>query len=284
MNIQPMNPTLKRLINEQKLLARSPLEYIDYYVDEKDLFTWYFLVKGLEKSDYDGGFYMGKIMVSSGFPQTPVDFMMLTPSGRFEIDKKICLTNSGYHAEQWSAVWNMSTILMGFLSIMADDSKQAQGLSHIVLSSDVRRQMAKDSFAFNMSRYKNILVKFTRFVHEDEKGNVRMRSNDEIKAITESMKVKKVVKSTAAKSEPVTSKPEPVAPKTDSLTNELNTNLKLADEPKAEKTVEKVEEPKVEKKPRKRTVKKKDDTDTGIKAKLPKSTKPKTTRTKKVTE
>jgi hypothetical protein len=47
---------------------------------------------------------------------------MFTPNGRFEVNKKICLTTSGFHQDQWvAAAWNLTTLLQGFASIWHSD-------------------------------------------------------------------------------------------------------------------------------------------------------------------
>lgn len=185
--------TLKRLQNESKLLIKEPMDLIDTYPTEDNLFLWYFLVKGPPGTDYEGGHYIGKIMLSSGYPNTPVDFMMLTPSGRFEIDKKICLTNSGYHADEWTPVWNMRVILLAFLSVMAADCDT--GISHIKRPSHERKQMAQDSFNFNVQRYSQVMSGFKRFVSVEPDGSLRMRTDDEIKLIDANNKKTKKNKS-----------------------------------------------------------------------------------------
>jgi ubiquitin-protein ligase len=148
--------TQKRLANELKLLQKDPIEMIETYPDEKDNLVWYFLVRGPDETDYKGGYYIGKLLHNPEYPIKAPDYMMLTPSGRFEINKKICLTNSGYHSESWSAIWNIRTMLGAFLSIMADDS--TSGLSHIKKSPEERRQQAKDSVNYNVKYHKDLLI------------------------------------------------------------------------------------------------------------------------------
>lgn len=158
--------TIKRLNNELKKLANEPLEYIDTYVDPDNLFTFYFLVRGPHDSDYSGGYYIGKIMVSPGYPKTPVDFMMLTPNGRFEANSKICLTNSGYHADQWTPMWDMTAMLHAFLSIMlADDTS---GISHIRRTPEERKLLAQQSFNYNIANNSEIFAKFSRFIQVED--------------------------------------------------------------------------------------------------------------------
>lgn len=140
------------------MIKKDPIDGIDAVPDEKDLLTWYFLLKGPADSDYVGGWYIGKIMHSPDYPLKPPDFMMLTPNGRFLTDKKICLSNTGYHSNEWSAMWNIKTIILGFLSIMLDDKEH--GISHIFASKEERKVLAEMSFAFNQENYKEIFSRF----------------------------------------------------------------------------------------------------------------------------
>src|SRR5207249_3119703 len=97
----------KRLAGDLKMLRDDPLELIDAYPDDKDTLVWYFLLRGPEKTDYHGGFYIGKVEHNPDYPMKGPNFLMLTPNGRFEIEKHICLTNSGFHPETWSSIWTM---------------------------------------------------------------------------------------------------------------------------------------------------------------------------------
>lgn len=177
--------TQKRLQGELNMLKKEPLELIDTYPDEKDTFLWYFVVRGAIGTDYEGGFYIGKLMHNPEYPIKPPEYMMLTPSGRFEIGRKICLTNSSYHTDQWSPVWNMKTLLMGFLSIMSDDT--TTGLSHIKQSESERKRLAIESVKYNMTHHKNVWMLFERFVNPDGTP----RSDEEIKKLSEPIKKKK---------------------------------------------------------------------------------------------
>lgn len=158
---------MKRLQGDIKMLQKKPLELIDAKPDPDDMLTWYFIIKGPPDSHYTGGMYIGKIMHNPEYPFKAPDFMMLTPNGRFEINKKICLTNSGYHSESWSAMWNISTILLGFISIMADDS--TSGISHIKRSEAERQALAKGSMEFNNKNLKKQIDMFEDFVNGTRK-------------------------------------------------------------------------------------------------------------------
>ena len=46
---------------------------------------------------------------------------MLTPSGRFEPNDRICLSMSDFHPESWNPAWNVGTMLVGLVSFMVTD-------------------------------------------------------------------------------------------------------------------------------------------------------------------
>lgn len=157
----------KRLIGDIKLLKKEPLEFIAALMDEKDMLHWYFMIKGPEFSDFSGGYYLGTIEHNKDYPFKPPDFKMLTPNGRFTVGTKICMSNTGYHSDEWSAMWNIRAILTGFLSIMLDDKEH--GISHIHSSKEERISFAKQSVEFNKKNYPDVTVRFHMFV--DKEGN-----------------------------------------------------------------------------------------------------------------
>ena len=88
--------------------------------DENDIFQWYFLIFGLDKP-YSGGYYMGKIIFPKEYPLKPPAILMLTPSGRFETNMRICFSMSDYHPETWSVAWTTETIMVGLISFMYEN-------------------------------------------------------------------------------------------------------------------------------------------------------------------
>lgn len=43
---------------------------------------------------------------------------MITPSGRFQINTRLCLSISDFHPDTWNPSWTVSTIIMGLISFM----------------------------------------------------------------------------------------------------------------------------------------------------------------------
>ena len=155
--------TLKRLKQDMKLLKKYPSKYIHAIPDESNILVWYFLIIGPDDSQYKDGHFIGKIMHHKEYPQKPPDYMMLTPNGRFLTDKKICITNSGYHSDLWSPSWSITALLQGFLSVfLADDDN---GISHIKQTKEQRHSHSIKSIDFNEDNYKKIYDRFSTFIN-----------------------------------------------------------------------------------------------------------------------
>tara|TARA_A100000164_G_scaffold305707_1_gene281965 strand:- start:647 stop:1249 length:603 start_codon:yes stop_codon:yes gene_type:complete len=156
----------KRLNGDIKILKKDPMKYIRAVPNENNMLIWYFIIKGPEFSEYSGGYYLGKIVHNEQYPLKPPDYYMLTPSGRFKINSKICLTNSSYHSDEWSAMWNIKTLLLGFLSIMLD--KDIRGISHINDGLCLKKMYARESKRYNEKYHSEILVNFKDFINNNK--------------------------------------------------------------------------------------------------------------------
>jgi len=159
----------KRLLIEIDKINKEPLDDVDVIINENDILTWYFLIKG--KDEYKGGYYIGQIINSKKYPMEPPSFMMLTPSGRFDIGTKICLSNSSFHYESWNPLWTMKSAIMGFVSIMYDYSTTAFGSGHMKTSKSEKKLYAFGSVEYNKMQHPDLFSKFTRFVNSD--GNIK---------------------------------------------------------------------------------------------------------------
>ena len=149
----------KRLLNETKIWEKEgALHYATAYPDKTNPLIWYFLILGQRGTEYEEGQYIGKIVHSPKYPAEPPDYYMLTPSGRFKVNEKICLTNSSYHKGDWSSTWNIKTILIAFYSIFLDDKET--GISHIKDTKENRLRMARESVDYNLANNCNIMINF----------------------------------------------------------------------------------------------------------------------------
>jgi ubiquitin-protein ligase len=177
--------TTKRLQADLKILHKDPREDSDAFPDESNMLIWYFLLRGT--GEYKDGWYLGKILHDKQYPLKAPDIQLLTPSGRYETNINICLTFTKFHESEWSAMWNVRTLLDGLYSNMNDDQKTEQGIGYMKRSSEERATFAKESVAYNMKYYPKIFTNFTRFINIDGTP----KTDEEIKLTLKPEKKKK---------------------------------------------------------------------------------------------
>ncbi|OJD30454.1 ubc-like protein [Diplodia corticola] len=141
------NPTIKRILKEASELAShaSP----DYHAEplEDNLFEWHFTLRGPPApSPYADGLYHGRIILPAQYPLRPPSFRFVTPTGRFEVNREICLSISGHHEESWQPAWGIRTALVAIRSFMDTDAKGQVG--GIDSTDAARRAMARESAAY----------------------------------------------------------------------------------------------------------------------------------------
>ena len=89
--------------------------------DNDNLYIWYYCLFGLKDCPYEGGYYLGCIMIPKEYPLKPPKIEMITPNGRFQVNTRICLSMSDFHPETWNPLWNIQTIIIGLISYMVTD-------------------------------------------------------------------------------------------------------------------------------------------------------------------
>jgi len=131
--------------------------------DPEDVYTWYYIVYGLDWKEYKGGYYMGKIVCPADYPAKAPRIFLITENGRFhtETDQDysyrkdgICLSVSYYHQESWNPAWKVNQIVVGLASFWQSDEDTLGSVSDYQLkarskygetASDVRLSRAKKS-------------------------------------------------------------------------------------------------------------------------------------------
>ncbi|KAL1296566.1 hypothetical protein AAFC00_000065 [Neodothiora populina] len=138
-------PTVKRILKEAAELSQNPSP--DYHaapLDDSDLYTWHFTIRGPPApSPLATGIYHGQITLPPSYPLKPPNFRFLTPSGRFEPNREICLSISGHHEESWQPAWGIRTALVAIRAFMDSDAGgQVGGMS---AADSVKRKLAGES-------------------------------------------------------------------------------------------------------------------------------------------
>jgi len=125
------SPSVKRLLKEAKQMQAEYDPDGDIEAapsgDGDNLFDWLFTIRGPSDSAFEEGIYRGRLLFPPQYPMKPPDIFLLTPNGRFETNKKICLSISGYHPETWLPSWSVSTALRALQAFFLTPAKGAIG-------------------------------------------------------------------------------------------------------------------------------------------------------------
>jgi ubiquitin-protein ligase len=143
----------KRLREELIKLKTAPPPGIIAEPDESNILKWFYVIRGPSETPFEGGVYIGKLIFPSEYPMKAPSIHMLTPSGRFQINMKICMSMSDFHPESWNPMWSVATIIQGVQSFMASDELTTGGVR---ASEADRKKFAKFSSAYNQKNYSNL--------------------------------------------------------------------------------------------------------------------------------
>lgn len=137
------SPTIKRILKEATELSSHPDPTLHAAPLESNLFEWHFTLQGPPSTPYGEGAYHGRIILPPTYPLRPPSFRFLTPSGRFEVNREICLSISGHHEETWQPAWGIRTALWALRAFMEGDAKgQVGGME---MPEKERRRLAGES-------------------------------------------------------------------------------------------------------------------------------------------
>lgn len=152
----------KRLTKEYKSMVENPPPFIIAHPSERNILEWHYLISGPPDTPYAGGQYHGTLMFTSEYPFKPPAIKMITPSGRFQPNTRLCLSMSDYHPDLWNPAWSVATILTGLLSFMTGDEDTT---GSIRTSDESKKKFAKASLTFNLNS-ERFLREFSDLVDE----------------------------------------------------------------------------------------------------------------------
>lgn len=151
--------TRKRLIKELKEIKEAGLTFetsfaynsidecgIRLYPLKNNMLEWHFSFTGMEDTSYDRGIYHGRIILHPSYPIKAPVIMLLTPNGRWETFKAICLSATSHHQETWDPNWNLRTLVMALRNHMISQPNEIGG---ILTTADVQRHLARMSQAWH---------------------------------------------------------------------------------------------------------------------------------------
>ncbi|KAF5360074.1 hypothetical protein D9758_007554 [Tetrapyrgos nigripes] len=139
----------KRLTKEYAAMQKEPPPFVWAVPDERNILNWNYIIRGPPDSPFAGGEYHGLLMFPSEYPFKPPGIKMLTPSGRFSPDRKICFSMSDFHPGTWNPAWSVATILTGLLSFMLSDEMTT---GSVTSSDSHKRVFAARSHEWNLKQ------------------------------------------------------------------------------------------------------------------------------------
>lgn len=147
-----MAPTMAtaRLRKELIALQKDPPPGVIAEPDESNILKWHYAVRGPAGTAFEGGVYIGKLIFPNEYPMKPPSIMVLTPSGRFKVNTRLCLSMSDFHPESWNPMWSVATIIQGVQSFMVSDELTTGGLKS---SPSEHKRLAATSMDFNRKMF-----------------------------------------------------------------------------------------------------------------------------------
>lgn len=161
---------IRRLRKELASYKKDAMENpkITIAPNEANLLEMHYVIEGSESTPYEGGIYHGKLVFPKEYPLKPPGVIMITPSGRFQPGRRLCLSMSDFHPETWNPMWSISTILTGLYSFMIETSPT---LGSIETSYRKKRQLAAESLEWNVNNTPIFSKLFPEYLerYEEEK-------------------------------------------------------------------------------------------------------------------
>jgi len=173
------NRAQQRILKEIKELSKSESSLFCAKPLEDNIFEWHFTIRGPRDTDFDGGIYHGRIVLPSEYPLKPPDFYFATPNGRFDLEKKVCLTISSHHAESWQPSWGIRTALMALIAFMPTRGDGA--IASLDWSPEERKKLARESLKYSCKKCG--VCNFTALPLEDPE-NIEVINQEEIAGIS----------------------------------------------------------------------------------------------------
>lgn len=146
---------VKRLTKDFAKIRKDPIENCWIAPTEDNILLWYFIFE-LKDKPFKNCQVLCIMDFPKEYPLKAPDIKVLTPTGRFETGRKICMTNTGFHNESWSPLWSLNNLIIGFISSFYE--KQT-GLGHLMESDAHRMMLSAQSRTYNIDHYPEIVAK-----------------------------------------------------------------------------------------------------------------------------
>jgi ubiquitin-protein ligase len=116
--VQPADCTARNLLvivmlqlSNNRSFLQEPVPHIQAHPVPSNLLEWHFVLEGAKGTDFEGGWYHGKLVFPPNYPFKPPSISIFTPNGRFAVNTKLCLSITDYHPESWNPMWSVGLSL-----------------------------------------------------------------------------------------------------------------------------------------------------------------------------
>lgn len=176
---------LRRLRKELKDLRKDPIKspIIIAEPNEANILEWHYVIEGGKGTPYEGGYYHGKLVFPKEYPFKPPGVLMLTPSGRFQPNRRLCLSMSDFHPETWNPLWSVGTILTGLYSFMVET---APTFGSVETTLRDKRRFAYHSLEYNVrdKTFRKLFPQYVELQAQQAEERRKNRAQDEGHATT----------------------------------------------------------------------------------------------------
>lgn len=125
----------------------------------ENLLEWHFSFTGIESSNYEKGIYHGRIILPKDYPRKAPMIAVMTPNGRWEVGKPICLSATGYHQETWDPSWNLRTLVMALRGHMLTYPREIGGIHSTVEKKSLLADASRYYFCSDCGMKHNDMLK-----------------------------------------------------------------------------------------------------------------------------
>eukprot|EP00127_Corallochytrium_limacisporum_P006166 Clim_evm5s220 gene=Clim_evmTU5s220 len=198
-NYSKRSPAVRRIMQEAKELS-DPTGLYHAQPTEDNIFEWHFTIRGPEGTVFEEGIYHGRILLPTDYPYEPPAIILLTPNGRFETHKKICLSVTQYHRESWQPAWGIRTVLLALIAFLPTEGRGAIG--SLDLSEDDRKTLAAKSGAWKCEKCgeRNDALVNDRGA-DDPQASANEKDQEAVKAMSAGFQAEEAVKGNSSAKE-----------------------------------------------------------------------------------
>ncbi len=128
------------------MITKEPIDFVRALPNPENILEWHFVIDNLDDDRYRGGVFHGLLVFPPDYPFSPPALSLRTPTGRFQVNTKLCLSITDFHPESWNPMWSVSSILAAVVSFFVENTNT---YGAVKTSDSRKRAYAKESLAYN---------------------------------------------------------------------------------------------------------------------------------------